>query len=69
LVVSRNADIWTVDRNSELYAADRGGVLMWKFSPLDPSVGGKPAMLTTDGAKRRTQRAVMSKAFTPHMVK
>jgi cytochrome P450 len=68
LVVSRNADIWTVDRNSERYAADRGGVLMWKFSPLDTSVGGKPAMLTVDGAKHRQQRAVMSKAFTPHMV-
>jgi cholest-4-en-3-one 26-monooxygenase len=68
-VVSRNADIWAVDKNSELYAADRGGVLMWKFSPLDPSVGGKPAMLTSDGAKHRTQRAVMSKAFTPYMVK
>jgi len=68
-VVSRNADIWAVDKNSELYAADRGGVLMWKFSPLDPSVGGKPAMLTMDGAKHRIQRAVMSKAFTPHMVK
>ena len=68
-VVSRNADIWAVDKNSELYAADRGGVLMWKFSPLDPSVGGKPAMLTMDGAKHRTQRAVMSKAFTPHMDK
>ena len=48
-VVSRNADIWAVDKNSELYAADRGHVLMWKFSPLDPSVGGKPAMLTMDG--------------------
>ena len=68
-VVSRNADIWAVDKNSELYAADRGGVLMWKFSPLDPSVGGKPAMLTMDGAKHRIQRAVMSTAFTPHMVK
>ncbi|TAM69777.1 cytochrome P450 [Mycobacterium sp.] len=68
-VVSRNADIWAMDKNSELYAADRGGVLMWKFSPLDPSVGGKPAMLTMDGAKHRTQRGVMSKAFTPYMVK
>ena len=68
-VVSRNADIWTVDRDSELYAADRGQVTMWKFSPLDPSVGGKPGMLTMDGAKHREQRAVMSKAFTPGMVK
>lgn len=68
-VVSRNADIWAVDKNSELYAADRGGVLMWKFSPLDPLVGGKPAMLTMDGPKHRTQRGVMSKAFTPTMVR
>lgn len=68
-IVSRNADIWTVDRNADLYAADRGGVNMWKVTPLDPKVGGKPAMLTMDGAKHRTQRGVMSKAFTPGMVK
>jgi cholest-4-en-3-one 26-monooxygenase len=68
-VVSRNADIWAVDKNSELYAADRGQVLIWKFSPLDPSVGGKPGMLTMDGAKHHQQRAVMSKAFTPGVVK
>jgi cholest-4-en-3-one 26-monooxygenase len=68
-IVSRNSDIWTVDRNSELYAADRGGVNMWKVTPLDPKVGGKPAMLTMDGPKHRTQRGVMSKAFTPGMVK
>jgi cholest-4-en-3-one 26-monooxygenase len=68
-IVSRHADIWAVDRNSELYAADRGGVNMWKVTPLDPKVGGKPAMLTMDGPKHRQQRAVMSKAFTPGMVK
>jgi cholest-4-en-3-one 26-monooxygenase len=68
-VVSRNADIWTVDRDSSLYAADRGQVTMWKFSPLDPSVGGKPGMLTMDGSKHREQRAVMSNAFTAGMVK
>ena len=68
-IVSRHEDIWAVDRNSELYAADRGGVNMWKVTPLDPKVGGKPAMLTMDGPKHRTQRGVMSKAFTPGMVK
>jgi cytochrome P450 len=67
-IVSRHADIWAVDRNAELYAADRGHVNMWKVTPLDPKVGGKPAMLTMDGAKHRTQRGVMSKAFTPGMV-
>ena len=68
-VLSRHADIWTVDRNSELYAADRGYVNMWKVTPLDPRVGGKPAMLTMDGDKHRSQRGVMSRAFTPRMVK
>jgi cholest-4-en-3-one 26-monooxygenase len=68
-VVSRHADIWAVDRNSELYAADRGYVNMWKVTPLDPRVGGKPAMLTMDGDKHRSQRGVMSRAFTPRMVK
>jgi cholest-4-en-3-one 26-monooxygenase len=67
-IVSRHEDIWAVDRNSELYAADRGYVNMWKVTPLDPKVGGKPAMLTMDGDKHRTQRGVMSKAFTPRMV-
>lgn len=67
-IVSRNEDIWTVDRNSELYAADRGYVNMWKVTPIDPKIGGKPAMLTMDGAKHRTQRGVMSKAFTPSVV-
>jgi cytochrome P450 len=68
-VISRNADIWAVDRNPELYAADRGGVNMWKVTPLDRRTGGKPAMLTMDGAKHRSHRAVMAAAFTPRMAK
>jgi cholest-4-en-3-one 26-monooxygenase len=68
-VISRNADIWAVDRNAELYSTARGGVNMWRVTPLDADAGGKPAMLTMDGAKHRTQRGVMSKAFTPGMVK
>ena len=68
-VVSRHADIWAVDRNSELYSAASGYVNMWKVTPLDPRVGGKPAMLTMDGEKHRAQRGVMSRAFTPRMVR
>ena len=68
-VISRNADIWAVDRNAELYSTARGGVNMWRVTPLDADAGGKPAMLTMDGAKHREQRGVMSKAFTPSMVK
>jgi cytochrome P450 len=68
-VISRNEDIWAVDRNAELYAADRGYINAWKVTPLDPRVGGMPAMLTMDGAKHRAQRGVMSKGFTPAFVK
>lgn len=67
-VISRNADIWTVDRNWELYSTARGSVNMWKVTPLDADAGGKPAMLTMEGAKHREQRGVMSKAFTPGWV-
>lgn len=67
-VISRNADIWTVDRNWELYSTARGSVNMWKVTPLDADAGGKPAMLTMEGAKHREQRAVMAKAFTPGWV-
>jgi cytochrome P450 len=68
-VISRNEDIWAVDRNAELYAADRGYINAWKVTPLDPRVGGMPAMLTMDGAKHRAQRGVMAKGFTPAFVK
>lgn len=68
-IISRNADIWSVDRNAQLYSTARGGVNMWRVTPLDADAGGKPAMLTMDGAKHREQRGVMSKAFTPGMVK
>jgi cytochrome P450 len=68
-VISRNDDIWAVDRNAELYAADRGYINAWKVTPLDPRVGGMPAMLTMDGAKHRAQRGVMAKGFTPAFVK
>nr|WP_271213815.1 cytochrome P450 [Rhodococcus wratislaviensis]GLK41078.1 cytochrome P450 [Rhodococcus wratislaviensis] len=68
-VVSRNEDIWAVDRNSELYAADRGYVNAWKVTPIDPTMGGMPAMLTMDGAKHKEQRGVLAKGFTPAFVR
>ncbi|MEX5635378.1 cytochrome P450 [Parafrankia sp. FMc2] len=68
-VISRNEDIWRVDRDSELYAADRGYVNAWKVTPIDPTMGGMPAMLTMDGAKHKEQRGVMAKGFTPAFVR
>lgn len=68
-VVSRHEDIWNVDRNSKLYAADRGYVNAWKVTPVDPTMGGMPALLTMDGAKHKEQRGVLSKGFTPVFVR
>ncbi|MFE9975645.1 cytochrome P450 [Streptomyces hirsutus] len=68
-VVSRHADLWAIDRDAELYAADRGYINMWKFTPIDPVNGGKPCMLTSDGADHRRQRGVVSRGFTPNVVK
>jgi cholest-4-en-3-one 26-monooxygenase len=68
-VVSRNEDIWSVDRDSELYAADRGFVNIWRMVPVDPQNGGMPAMLTTDGERHRSQRQVLAKGFTPGVVR
>jgi cytochrome P450 len=67
-VVTRNQDIWDVDRNAELYAADRGPNNIWKISPIDPNVGGKRALLTMDGDKHRGQRAIMTRGLTPNKV-
>ncbi len=67
-VVSRHADIWEVDRNPELYAADRGYVNMWRVTPIDPKFGGMPAMLTMDGADHKRNRGVISRGFTPRLV-
>jgi cholest-4-en-3-one 26-monooxygenase len=74
-VVSRHEDISAVDRDSETWAADRGGVNIWKVVPLAPKkiadeIGfGKPAMLVMDGPDHRRNRRVVSRAFTPNVVK
>jgi cytochrome P450 len=67
-VVSRHADIWEIDRNSELYAADEGLVNMWQVTPIDPKAGGMPAMLTMDGEDHKRNRGVMNRGFTPKVV-
>jgi cholest-4-en-3-one 26-monooxygenase len=68
-VLSRYDDISAVDRDPETFAADRGQLNIWTVNPIDPTVGGKPAMLTQDGANHRRQRQVVSRGFTPTMVR
>lgn len=68
-VLSRHADISAVDRDAENFAADRGYVNIWKVNPIDPSYGGMPAMLSSDGAVHRRHRTVISRGFTPKVVR
>jgi cholest-4-en-3-one 26-monooxygenase len=74
-VVSRHEDITAVDRDPETWSAAGGGVNIWKVVPLQPKhiadeLGfGKPAMLVMDGDDHRRNRGVVSRAFTPNVVK
>src|SRR5262245_1863158 len=69
-ILSRYADIESVDRDTETWAADGGYVNIWKVNPLLPADHadegvGKPAMLVMDGDDHRRNRRVVSRAFTP----
>ena len=74
-VVTRWEDINAIDRDPETWAANRGGVNIWKVTPLAPKhiadeIGfGKPAMLVMDGEDHRRNRRVVSRTFTPTMVR
>jgi cholest-4-en-3-one 26-monooxygenase len=63
-VVSRHADIETVDKNPDTWAADKGRVNIWSFAPIGDQVD-KPSMLTSDGEKHRAGRKTVSKFFRP----
>lgn len=68
-VLSRYDDICTVDRDPDTFAANRGHVNIWTVNPIDDTVGGKPAMLSRDGADHKRHRGVVNRGFTPHMVR
>jgi cholest-4-en-3-one 26-monooxygenase len=68
-VLTRYDDICTVDRDPETFAADRGHVNIWTVNPIDDTVGGKPAMLSRDGADHKRHRGVVNRGFTPPMVR
>src|SRR5439155_8581045 len=49
--------------------SDRGGVNIWRVTPIDPTAGGLPAWTTMDGDRHRRNRAVVSKSFNPGSVR
>ncbi|WP_020501763.1 cytochrome P450 [Sciscionella marina] len=67
-VVSRHADIVRVDKDAELFSSMHG-VSTRVYTPENLDMGGKPAMIGLDGDQHRRNRGVVSKAFTPKVVK
>ena len=68
-VISRYDDISAIDRDPETFAANRGHVNIWTVNPIDPTIGGKPAMLTQDGDDHKRHRQVINRGFTPTVVR
>lgn len=68
-MVSRYEDIAMIDRDAATFAADRGHVNIMAMNPIDPTMGGMPAMLTQDGENHKRQRRVISRGFTPVLVR
>ena len=68
-VLSRHADIVRVDKDAETFATDQGFVNIWRVTPVDPKNGGMPSMLCAAGDEHRRQRGVVSKGFTPKVVR
>jgi cholest-4-en-3-one 26-monooxygenase len=67
-VVTRHADVNAIDRDAETYCSSRG-VLTRRFDPAQVDQGGKPAMINMDGVDHRRNRRVVSRAFTPPVVR
>src|SRR5581483_165369 len=69
-VVTRHEDVLAIDRDRDTWASDRGYVNCWKFAFIDPVVGGgKPSMLTLDGAAHKRNRTVTARGFTEKRVR
>jgi len=67
-LLSRYEDVVAADRDVETYSTAHGFVNIWRFNPIDPTQGGKPAMLALEGADHRRNRKVISRGFTPKVV-
>jgi cholest-4-en-3-one 26-monooxygenase len=67
-VVSRYEDVRMVDRDAETFSSGRG-ILTRAFDPGLVEHGGKPIMINMDGAEHRHNRRVVSRGFTPVVVR
>ena len=67
-VLTRHQDIDQVSRDAATFSSRRGlTARLW--TPFEVELGGKPAMIGLDGQDHLRNRRVVSKAFTPNVVK
>ncbi len=67
-VLTREEDIQQVSRDPAAFSSRRGlTARLW--TPFEVELGGKPAMIGLDGEDHVRNRRVVSKAFTPNVVK
>ncbi len=62
-VVSRYADIVDIIRDTERFST-RAGTSVRRFDPTVAACGGKPSMMSMDGARHRNNRTVTSRMFS-----
>jgi cholest-4-en-3-one 26-monooxygenase len=67
-VVTRWGDVNAIDRDPLTYCSNRG-VLTRRFDLTQVDQGGKPTMINMDGADHRRNRRVISRGFTPGVVR
>lgn len=67
-VVSRYEDAVRVLRDAATFTSARGTTVR-KLHPTLPEEGGKPAMITMEGAEHHRNRRIVQRAFTPVVVR
>jgi cholest-4-en-3-one 26-monooxygenase len=67
-VLTRYEDVLAVDKDAERFPSPLG-ITSRVWTPFDTSLGGKPAMVVMNGEEHRRNRRVVSRGFTPHVVK
>jgi cholest-4-en-3-one 26-monooxygenase len=67
-VLSRYEDVVRVSRDTTGFSSAEG-VLLWRVEPTLVAHGGKPAMLTMDGGAHTRNRRLVSRGFTPGVVR
>jgi cholest-4-en-3-one 26-monooxygenase len=67
-VLTRHEDVLQVDRDHKRFVSGRG-VTLRNFEPTLVEHGGKPAMITMDGADHVRNRRIVGRGFTPPVVR